>query len=293
MLNEGIGGRVKPGLTPEHPAMSRPAIRSESERRIFSLAQAGAATDRAYHAAVPLSAVADLSHLHAIVPARGSGVGKSRLGEALDAEERLALVVGMLVRTLNVLAAWPGCTAIRVVTADPELRRVVRGSETSAQAVTESEPGTGLNAALVDGRDRASIAGATAVLYLPADLPYLTTSALDSILEAADAALAAGSGRPLVVLAPADARVGTNALLLAPPTTIEPHFGESSLEAHVRAAAAADASLQLVDDPALGFDLDTPEDLERLEVPLLVELQRLGQVALDTLKSRVPSAEVA
>ncbi|MGI8928205.1 MAG: 2-phospho-L-lactate guanylyltransferase [Candidatus Limnocylindrales bacterium] len=242
---------------------------------------------------MPVSAVADLSNLHAIVPARGSGVGKSRLGEALDAEERLALVVGMLMRTLNVLAAWPGCSAIRVVTADPELRRVVRGSETSALAVTESEPGTGLNAALVDGRDGASIAGATAVLYLPADLPYLTTSALDGILEAADAALAAGSGRPLVVLAPADARVGTNALLLAPPTTIEPHFGESSLEAHVRAAAAADASLQLVDDPALGFDLDTPEDLERLEVPLLVELQRLGQDALDTLKDRVPSSEVA
>lgn len=257
------------------------------------IAQAGPTTERAYHAAVPVPALADLSNLHAIVPARGSGVGKSRLGEALDAEERLALVVGMLVQTLTVLAAWPACRAFHVVTADPGLRRIVRGSDTGASAITEMEPGAGLNAALVAGRDRAISYGATAVLFLPADLPYLTTSALDSMLEAADAALAAGSGRRLVVLAPADARVGTNALLLSPPRTIEPCFGESSLEAHVRAAAAADASLQLVGDPALGFDLDTPDDLERLEASLLVELQTLGQSALDGLAGRVPSAEVA
>lgn len=242
---------------------------------------------------MPLPAQADLSNLHAIVPARGSGFGKSRLGEALDAEERIALVVGMLVQTLTVLAEWPACRAVHVVTADPELRRIVRSSVPSALAVPESEAGTGLNAALVDGRARATRAGATAVLFLPADLPYLTNSALDSLLEAADAALAAGSGRPLVVLAPADARVGTNALLLSPPTTIEPHFGESSLEAHVRAAAAADASLQLVDDPALGFDLDTPDDLERLEASRLVELQALGQTTLDAVAGRVASIEVA
>ena len=241
---------------------------------------------------MPVSALADLSSIHAIVPARGSGVGKSRLGEALDAEERLALVVGMLVQTVNILGAWPACRATHVLTADPDLRRLVRGLETTATAVPESAPGSGLNAALVDGRDRAVRAGATAILFLPADLPYLTTSALDSMLEAADAALAAGSGRPLVVLAPADARVGTNALLLAPPTTIEPQFGESSLEAHVRAAAVADASLQLVNDAALGFDLDTPDDLERLEASLLVELQTLGQAALDAVKG-VPSAGVA
>ncbi len=241
-------------------------------------------------------AKADLSNLHAIIPARGSGFGKSRLGEALDAEERMALVVGMLIHTLTVLAAWPACRAFHLVTGDLELRRIVRGTFTSAVGVPAPEPGTGLNAALVDGRNRAVRSGATAVLFLPADLPHLTTSALDSLLQAADAALAAGSGRPLVVLAPADARVGTNALLLSPPMTIEPQFGESSLEAHVRAAAAAEASIQLVDDPALGFDLDTPDDLERLEFSRLVELQALGQAALDALDalgSRIASAEVA
>jgi 2-phospho-L-lactate/phosphoenolpyruvate guanylyltransferase len=237
-------------------------------------------------------APADLSRLHAVVPVRGSGVGKSRLGEALDAEERLALVVGMMVQTLTALAAWPACQAVHVVTADPLVRRLVRYSETSSQAIADDES-SDLNDALLRGRDRAVSRGASAILYLPADLPQLTTEALDGLLEAADAALAAGSGSPIVVVAPADARVGTNALLVAPPDTIDPLFGEASLEAHVRAAAFADASVQLVHDPALGFDLDTTDDLERLDTIRLLEIQALGQAALDALADPLASAGAA
>ena len=92
-------------------------------------------------------------------------------------------------------------------------------------------------------------AGATAILILPADLPLLDVPALDRLLDAADAAMAAGSGAPLVVIAPADARDGTNGLLLSPPGVIEPHFGPGSLEAHLRAARDAGATVQLVVDP--------------------------------------------
>ena len=237
-------------------------------------------------------APADLSRLHAIVPVRGSGVGKSRLGEALDPEERLALVVGMLAQTLTALAAWPACEAVHVVTGDPYVRRLVRNAATGSQAVADDDS-TDLNEALLRGRDRALTRGATCVLYLPADLPQVTTDALDGLLEAADAALAAGSGSPIVVVAPADARVGTNALLVAPPQTIDPLFGESSLEAHLSAAALADASVQIVDDAALGFDLDTPDDLLRLDTYRLLEIQALGQAAIDALVDPVASAGAA
>ncbi len=117
---------------------------------------------------------------------------------------------------------------------------------------------------------------ASAILILPADLPLVTMASLDRLLDAADAALAAGHGQPLVVAAPSDARGGTNALLLSPPNVIEPAFGPGSLEAHVRAARAADASVQLVIDPQLGFDLDTPEDLERIDASVLLELTQQG-----------------
>ena len=235
---------------------------------------------------------ADLSGVHVIVPARGLVAGKSRLGEALDAEERLTLVVGLLLETVSVLAGWESASRVLFVSADATLRRLVRASAPGAAIVPETR-GAGLNEALLEARYRAISAGATAVLYLPADLPHLDSSALDALLEAADAALAAGSGKPIVVIAPSDARAGTNALLVSPPTTIEPRFGENSLAAHIRAAASADASLQLVADPALGFDLDTPEDLERLDAERLLELQAIGQRALDAATEPIVSAEVA
>jgi 2-phospho-L-lactate guanylyltransferase len=121
---------------------------------------------------------------------------------------------------------------------------------------------------------------ATALLIVPGDLPLVTPAALERLLEAADAALAAGSGRSLVAIAPADARTGTNALLLSPVDVIDPCFGPSSFEAHARAAALAEASVQVVVDPELGFDLDTPEDLGRLEHALLEQLIRFGAEAI-------------
>lgn len=214
---------------------------------------------------------ADLSILHVLVPVRGRAAGKSRLGEMLDAEERETLILGLLERLLDTVAAWPAARRLHVVSADPTVRALAR--ERGAAALPDPLDGD-LNAAIVAAREAAVARHATAVLILPADLPLITTASLDRLLDAADAALAAGNGRPLVVAAPSDARGGTNALLLSPPAVIEPTFGPGSLEAHVREARRADASVQLVIDPQLGFDLDTPEDLERVDPAVLLELTR-------------------
>lgn len=229
------------------------------------------------------AASADLSVLDVIVPLRSAASGKSRLGLALDAEEREVLVLGMLVQTLNVVASWPACRRIHLVSDEARTVELLRRARPALNLVPEPDGG-GLNAALRAARGAATAAGATAVLMLPADLPLLSRAALDGLLVAADAAIAAGEGRPVTVIAPADARAGTNALLLSPAGAIEPHFGDDSLEAHLRAAAAAGASVQLVIDPVLGFDLDTPDDLERLDLALLLELQDLGQAALSGLQ---------
>lgn len=222
-----------------------------------------------------MTGAADLHRLHVVVPLRSLASGKARLGGSIDAEERETLLRGMLRRTLAVLAAWPASRAIHLVSTDPGLL-----VETVVDLSTPVRPLLqrlgGLNEALRMGRDDAAKAGATAVLMLPADLPHLSIEALDGLLEAADAAMAAGSGGPVVVIAPSDARHGTNALLLSPPAVIDPCFGIESFEAHLRASARAGAALQIVDDPALGFDVDTPDDLERLEPALMREISDLG-----------------
>lgn len=214
--------------------------------------------------------------LHVVVPLRGIDSGKSRLGQALDAEERGVLVLGLLARTLDILTAWPPAQRVYLVTGDAATGELARRAQPALTVLTEQLEG-GLNAALRAARNAAAAAGATAVLMLPADLALLDAAALDRLLDGADAALAAGKGHPLVVVAPADARRGTNALLISPPTLIDPQFGDQSLEAHLRAAALVDATVQLVIDPALGFDLDTPDDLERLDTDTVLDLERRGQ----------------
>ena len=217
-----------------------------------------------------------LDPLHAVVPLRTLAGGKARLGEALDAEEREELVLGMLTQTLSLLSTWTPCVRVHVVTPDPTILRLVATPTVSTIAQT----GGGLNEGLALGLAEARREGARSVLILPADLPLLERSSLDRMMDAADAALAAGSGQPLVAIAPSDARDGTNGLLLFPTDVIAPAFGVRSFEAHVRAAAAADATLQVVTDSGLGFDLDTPEDLEVLPPGLLGDLLHLGQAAL-------------
>lgn len=214
-----------------------------------------------------------LDPIHAVVPLRSVAGGKARLGEVLDAEEREVLILGMLERTLDVLTGWTPCTRVHVVTQDLRVARAI--AVPVVGAILQATDG--LNEGIELGVRAARREGARAVLVLPADLPMLTTDALDDLLDASDAALAAGSGRPLVTIAPSDARNGTNALLLFPPDVIAPSFGDHSFEAHVRAAAAVDATLQVVADHALGFDLDTPEDLEMLPPDALRELVRHGQ----------------
>ena len=215
---------------------------------------------------------ADLTSLHVVVPVRSVGGGKLRLGEALDPEERESLILGMLRNELRVLAEWDGAAGVHVVSRDAELLRCAE----EEGAVSHLQADEGLNDGLRFGRDAAVARGATAILLLPADLPFVSVASLDRLENGADAALAAGSARPIVVLVPADARSGTNALLLSPPDAIEPAFGANSFERHLRAAADAGATVQVVADPALAFDLDTPDDLARIEADVLERLLHLG-----------------
>jgi 2-phospho-L-lactate guanylyltransferase len=57
---------------------------------------------------------------------------------------------------------------------------------------------------------------------------------------------------------------GTNALLLEPPTAIPFAFGGDSRSAHASLAASVGAAYLELDGP-LALDLDTPEDVVRLE----------------------------
>ena len=220
-------------------------------------------------------APADLGHVVAIVPVRGLERAKTRLGEALDPEERRALVEGLLRRTIRAAITTPGIRAVAVVSPDPEALAVAADSG----AVTLPQGGGGLNEGLAEGRAWARELGASALLVVPADLPAIGPYELGRVLAAARDGLATSraagaAATSLVALVPDRAGQGTNLLLLAPPGAIPFQFGPGSRAAHARAAARSGATYLEFQGP-LGLDLDTPDDL------LAAEAVGLGGSAID------------
>jgi 2-phospho-L-lactate guanylyltransferase len=208
------------------------------------------------------SRVADLSRVWAVVPIRGLRTAKTRLSPDLDPHERLALVTELLRRTLVATRDAQSIEGTVVVTLDP----AVAGIATAHRAVGLVDILPGLNEAILAARSLAVSRDASAVLILPADLPNVTAERIDALVaEARAAASIAGvdpdmSTNGLVVVVPDRHREGTNALLVAPATLIEPDFGSGSREAHRAAAAAAGATYLELDGP-LTLDVDTPADL--------------------------------
>jgi 2-phospho-L-lactate/phosphoenolpyruvate guanylyltransferase len=206
------------------------------------------------------SRVADLSRVWAVVPIRGLRTAKTRLSPDLDPAERLALVTEMLRRTLVATRDAASIEGTVVVTLDPR----VAGIATAHRAVGLVDILPGLNEAILAARSLAISRNASAVLILPADLPSVTAQRLDELVAEARAVLA-GAGpdttnQGLVVVVPDRHGEGTNALLVAPATLIDPDFGSGSREAHRGAAAGAGAAYLEIDGP-LTLDVDTPADL--------------------------------
>jgi 2-phospho-L-lactate guanylyltransferase len=204
----------------------------------------------------------NLSRVWAVVPIRGLRTAKTRLSPDLDPAERLALVTEMLRRTLVATRDAASIEGTVVVTLDP----AVAGIATAHRAVGLVDILPGLNEAILAARSLAVSRDASAVLVLPADLPRVTAERLDALVaEARAAASTARAGpetvsRGLVVVVPDRHGEGTNALLVAPATLIEPDFGAGSREAHRAAAAEAGATYLEIDGPLM-LDVDTPADL--------------------------------
>lgn len=187
----------------------------------------------------------------AIVPVGRLEGAKSRLGSVLDAEERRDLAERLLTRTIDVLRSIPTVSEVLVVTPDDDARAVAL----AAGARPLRQRSDGLNVGIRHARDEALAAAASAILIVPTDLPGISKSAIEPILDTLT-----DPGPPLVTMVADRHGRGTNALLLAPPDVIDVRFGYDSRRAHADAARGAGARLVELSGP-LALDLDTPDDL--------------------------------
>jgi 2-phospho-L-lactate guanylyltransferase len=193
----------------------------------------------------------------AVVPVKDLWGTKSRLKPILDPGARAGLTLYMMGRVVSALME-AGVENVCVVSPD----RIVLEEAEKRGAAPLLQESRGLNPALEEGRRWAMDGRASALLVLPADLPLLEAQDVRAVLEG-------GGEAPSVTISPDGSHAGTNALLLRPPDVLPFAFGRDSYEAHLRAARERGLDVSVRERPHLSFDLDTAEDLTRLdeEVP--------------------------
>ena len=194
-------------------------------------------------------------NLWVILPVKSLQQTKSRLGHILSSAERAQLTQTLLIRTLHILNNTPTITEIVVVSQDPIVAKIA--AQHDSRCVAEP-PGGGLNGAVTTGAGLATTNGASQLLILPADLPFLSQFELDMLLTEAETAVAP----PTLFLCSDEKLEGTNALILPAGVPFRFQYGRNSFHQHQQEAARLGLTCQIMQLPSLQFDLDTAQDYD-------------------------------
>ncbi len=182
-----------------------------------------------------------------LVPVKSFDLAKGRLADALSAGERARLARSMAER---VVAAASGLPAFVVCSSD-EVAEWAAG--TGAEVIHFEPPG--LNPAVAHAAAELAERGFDEMIVAHGDLPL-----------AQDLTWLAGFDGVTVV---ADRRGdGTNVLVVPLGAEFEFHYGPGSARAHRTEARRVGLPHRTIDDPELGWDVDTPDDLNLPEVDL-------------------------
>ena len=189
----------------------------------------------------------------AIVPVKDLEETKSRLSPFLTPKEREMLTLKMLDHVLATLGEVDVVEQIGVVSPSP--RALFVAEEAKATALLQES--RGLNNALEEGRNWAISEGASSLLVLPADLPYLSVFDVRMLTTIS-------RDERVAVISPDEADEGTNALLMRPGDAMPFAFGPGSYEIHQRTAKEHGLEVEIYKQASVSHDVDTLEDLQAL-----------------------------
>ncbi len=176
-----------------------------------------------------------------LIPVKSFDLAKGRLADAIGAEERAELARTMAERV--VAAARPLPTF--VVCGADDVAAWAEG--VGAEAIRFEPPG--LNPAVAHGAAELAGRGFEHLIVAHGDLPLARELAW----------LARFDGVTIVADRRGD---GTNVLALPLGTEFEFRYGAASARAHRAEARRVGLTHRTIDDPDLGWDVDTPDDLD-------------------------------
>jgi 2-phospho-L-lactate/phosphoenolpyruvate guanylyltransferase len=192
----------------------------------------------------------------ALIPVKGFRNAKQRLSAFLGSAEREALAEAMLRDVLRQVPGARGILETVVVTGDDKVAKIA--VSLGARVILESAE-TGETAAVDFARSSLKADGGEAVLIIPGDLPLVRRGDIEAVL----AQVPDGQITPFALLVPSHDRLGTNALLLAPPDIIKLRFGYDSFSYHISQISAQGLPIRCFDNERIALDIDEPTDLER------------------------------
>ena len=187
---------------------------------------------------------------YVLIPLKRLDKSKTRLSSVLTLEERVELTIAMLEDVVESAVHAEGVERVYVINNDVELSRNMKAYGVKMLR----DPGKGLNNALkvwLKKFERES----KSTLILPADIPLIKSEDLEQVIRL-------GAHHDMVISP--SRNMGTNALLLKPPTLLKPLFGSNSFQRHLKSALEMNVKLKVFENERIGFDVDNPSDLKIL-----------------------------
>jgi 2-phospho-L-lactate guanylyltransferase len=191
----------------------------------------------------------------ALIPVKGFRNAKQRLSPLLAVAERELLAEVMFREVLCQVLGARSLAETFVVTGDDRVAEIA--FSLGAQVIRE-ETERGETQAVDFARLELKKSGRDAVLIVPGDLPLVRSTDIEAIL----AQIPDRASSPFALLVPSHDRMGTNALLLAPPDIIRLRFGYDSFSYHSSQVSAQAPPLRVLENEGLALDIDEPKDLD-------------------------------
>jgi 2-phospho-L-lactate guanylyltransferase len=190
----------------------------------------------------------------AAVPLKSPEHAKTRLAGTLNPAQRRQLLFTLAERVIRALQATRGIDNVAVITASAEVAAFAQ--RLGAQAILQRAAACTASAFAAAVRQLEPLQ-LPRLLMIAGDLPLVLSAALERLL-------AIGGTAPGAVMVPDRHRVGTNALLCAPPQALAPCFGDDSFRRHLAAAERAGVRARTIEIEELALDLDCAEDFDEL-----------------------------
>jgi 2-phospho-L-lactate guanylyltransferase len=193
----------------------------------------------------------------AVIPVKNLSRAKGRLKSRLG-PDRADFTLAMLCDLLDALAGSRKVSHVALVTADSRVAEFAAGYDVLLVDEGESQ---GMSQAIMMGIDAARQSGGRHFALLPADLPLLTASEVDRVLNLLDTQRRARGGN-IIGICPSKDRGGTNILCIEDGQNIELKYGPNSYELHKESAIAGRARPVSLGSEAISLDIDEPRDLD-------------------------------